>query len=461
MCHAPVGVDTVAASDAVAPGSDEADARARASLVAALDRIDAVEPHIRALIPEPGRRERALSELESLFARYPDPTDRPPLFGVPFGVKDIFRVDGFETRAGSKLPSALFAGEEAAAVTRLREAGAIVIGKTVTTEFAYFAPGPTRNPWNPAHTPGGSSSGSAAAVSAGFCAFALGTQTIGSINRPAAFCGVMGFKPSYGRVSTRGIIPFSASADHAGILAADVASARAAAAVMWDEWTPDATGPGVSVTGPRDREHGAATPAVLLLDDAYTAQADDEARSAVEAAARAIEEAGVTVRRAAFFEEIETLNETHRRMVAREFADVHETWVAEYGDRYAPESRQLIELGRTVSDAEVDRARAGRLELRERIAELLDREGANCLLSPSSMTAAPQGIEATGSPLLNLPWTYAGVPTITLPAGQNPTGLPLGLQLAAAHGHDEALIGLAERLERVVGQPVPARPAPG
>ncbi len=442
MYHAPTGVGAIAASDvgAVAPGSGDADVRARARLIAALDRIDAVEPHIQALIAEPGRRERVLSELESLLDRYPDPADRPPLFGVPFGVKDIFRVNGFETGAGSKLPPALFAGEEAVAVTRLREAGAIVIGKTVTTEFAYYAPGPTRNPWNPAHTPGGSSSGSAAAVSAGFCAFALGTQTIGSINRPAAFCGVVGFKPSYGRVPMSGIIPFSVSADHAGTLAANVASARAAAAVMWDEWTPAAAPPA---------RRRAAT--VLLLGDAYTAQADGEARSAVAAAARSIGEAGFTVRRIALFEEIEPLNETHRRMVAREFADVHEAWVAEYGDLYAPQSRELIELGRTVSDAELDEARAGRLELRARIAGLLAREEADCILSPSSMTAAPQGIEATGSPLLNLPWTYAGVPTVTLPAGLGSTGLPLGLQLAAAHGRDEALVDLAERLERVVG----------
>lgn len=431
MYHAPAGVD--------APAHGDAGARARSSLIAALDRIDAVEPQVRALVPEPARRERVLSELELLLDRHPDPAERPPLFGVPFGVKDIFRVDRFETRAGSRLPHALFAGEEAAAVTRLREAGAIVIGKTVTTEFAYFAPGPTRNPWNPAHTPGGSSSGSAAAVSAGFCAFALGTQTIGSINRPAAFCGVVGLKPSYGRVPTSGIIPFSVSADHAGILAADVPSARAAAAVMWDEWTPNVPDPGTAAS------------TVLLLDDEYTAQADEEARSAVETAARVIAEAGFHLRRIAFFEEIEPLNDTHRRMVAREFADVHETWVAAYGDLYAPQSRELIDLGRTVSDAELERARAGRLELRERIGELLESEKACGILSPSSMTAAPQGIETTGSPLLNLPWTYAGVPTVTLPAGRSRTGLPLGLQLAAAYGRDEALVGLAERLEHVVG----------
>ena len=442
MYHAPAGV-----GDGV---------QAKAALAAALDRTESVEQQIHALIPEPGRRERVFAELDALLARYPDPATRPPLFGIPFGVKDIFRVDGFETRAGSRLAPDLFSGEQATAVTRLREAGAIVIGKTVTTEFAYFAPGPTRNPWNTAHTPGGSSSGSAAAVSAGYCAFALGTQTIGSINRPAAFCGVVGFKPSYGRVPTAGVIPFSVSADHAGLLAADVASARAAASVMWDAWDPTAAASAASRTaGAPGASTAGAGPAaartVLLLDDAFTAQADDEARAAVEQAAAAIGRAGFHVRRVGFFAEIESLNDVHRRMVAREFADVHDRWVAEYGNLYARQSLELINLGRTVSDAELEEARAGRLALRSRIAELLEREGAACILSPSSMTPAPQGIEATGSPLLNLPWTYAGVPTVTVPASLSRAGLPLGLQIAAKHGRDEALMGSAEAYEQVLG----------
>src|SRR5436305_8436203 len=183
------------------------------------DRIEGRDAEIQALLPEPGRRERLLREAAALEARYPVPAERPPLFGIPVGVKDIFHVDGFVTLAGSELPPELFAGPEAAAVTRLREAGALILGKTATTEFAFLAPASTRNPRNPAHTPGGSSSGSAAAVAAGFCPLALGTQTVGSSIRPAAFCGVAGYVASRGRVSLDGILPFSPSLDQFGMFA--------------------------------------------------------------------------------------------------------------------------------------------------------------------------------------------------------------------------------------------------
>src|SRR5258706_7512203 len=168
------------------------------------NRIDAADAHIHALSPDPERRVRLIAGAKSLEARFPDPASRPPLYGIPLGIKDIFHVDGFLTRAGSRLPSELFSGSEADCVRALRSAGALILGKTVSTEFAYFEPGPTRNPHNLQHTPGGSSSGSAAAVAAGFFSFWLGTQTIGSTIRPAAFCGIVGFKPTYKRISTKG-----------------------------------------------------------------------------------------------------------------------------------------------------------------------------------------------------------------------------------------------------------------
>ena len=156
--------------------------------------FDARESDLRAFLPEEHRFSRLRDEYRALEKRYPDPEARPPLFGLPVGVKDIFHADGFETHAGSKLPADRLAGEQASSVTLLKDAGALVLGKTVTTEFAYFAPGPTRNPYNTDHTPGGSSSGSAAGVAAGLAPIAFGTQTVGSINRPAAFCGVVGFQ---------------------------------------------------------------------------------------------------------------------------------------------------------------------------------------------------------------------------------------------------------------------------
>ncbi len=186
------------------------------------DRIDALEPQLQALLPEPDRRQRLHNEATALQQQWPEPGNRPPLYGVLTGIKDVFRVDGFPTHAGSQLPPELFTGPEATCVTRLRNAGVLILGKTVTTEFAWAEPGPTRNPHHLEHTPGGSSSGSAAAVAAGFCSLALGTQTIGSTIRPASFCGIVGFKPSYGRIPTDGLILFSKSVDTVGIFTQDV-----------------------------------------------------------------------------------------------------------------------------------------------------------------------------------------------------------------------------------------------
>ncbi|MEZ4582609.1 MAG: amidase, partial [Caldilineaceae bacterium] len=188
-------------------------------------RIDRVEPHVAALLPEPERKARLLADGRALTAAYPRPDERPPLFGCLLGVKDIIHADGFPTQAGSTIPAENFVGPEAAAVTLLKQAGALVVGKTVTTEFAYFEPGPTRNPHDILHTPGGSSSGSAAAVAAGMCYAAVGTDTGGSIRIPAAYCGVAGLKPTYGRVSLDGIFPLSWSLDHAGPIARTSADA--------------------------------------------------------------------------------------------------------------------------------------------------------------------------------------------------------------------------------------------
>ena len=190
------------------------------------------EPKVQAFLPEGNRFDRLRREYKALEQRYPDPDSRPPLFGLPLGVKDIFHADGFETHAGSNLPADRLTGDQAASLTQLKEAGALVLGKTVTTEFAYFAPGPTRNPHNPKHTPGGSSSGSAAGVAAGLVPAAFGTQTVGSINRPAAFCGVVGLKPSYGRVSVEGVIPLAPSLDHVGFFTTDVAGAMVMAPLL-------------------------------------------------------------------------------------------------------------------------------------------------------------------------------------------------------------------------------------
>jgi len=207
-----------------------------------LDRLEARfaerELALQAFVPEEGRFARLHREADALLAAHPRRDRRPSLFGVPVGIKDVFHVEGLPTRAGSRLPLEALRGAEAEVVSTLRKKGALILGKTVSTEFAYFAPGPTRNPHNPEHTPGGSSSGSAAAVAAGLCPLALGTQTLGSIVRPASFCGVVGYKPSYGRIPTDGVIPLAPSYDHVGYFTADVESAAVVAMGLCKGWFP-------------------------------------------------------------------------------------------------------------------------------------------------------------------------------------------------------------------------------
>lgn len=289
------------------------------------------EPILHAFIPEEGHVERLETGMKALFDRYPDPERRPILFGVLVGVKDIFHVAGFPTAAGSRLPPEELVGAESAAVAALKAAGALVAGKTHTTEFAYFAPGPTRNPYNPDHTPGGSSSGSAAAVAAGACPLAMGTQTIGSIIRPAAYCGVVGFKPSYDRISRGGVIPLAPSVDHVGFFAANVDWAARAAGVLCRGWSP------VAVQGRR--------PVLGVPEGPYLRRASPEGLAFFREACERLAQAGYQVRFVAAFEDFEAIYERHNLIVAAEAARVHKKWYAQYGPLYHPRTAALIERG--------------------------------------------------------------------------------------------------------------------
>ena len=391
------------------------------------DRVETVEPHVQALVPEPERRRRLLAEAQALLARYPDPTSRPPLFGIPVGVKDIIHVEGFPTRAGSQVPAEELTGPEAAAVACLRQAGALILGKTVTTEFAYFEPGPTRNPHQPAHTPGGSSSGSAAAVAAGLTPLALGTQTIGSVIRPAAFCGIVGFKPSYERIPTAGILYFARSVDHIGLFTQDVAGAALAASVLCRDWHP--------VSEP-DR------PRLGIPEGPYLAQATPAALAAFAAQVARLEAAGYTVRRVPLFADIEVINARHRRLIAFEFAQEHARLFARYESLYRPRTVALIREGQAVPAEEAAAIRNGRAGFRNHVQEVMAAHGIDLWLCPAAPGPAPVGLETTGNPIMNLPWTYAGLPVLTVPAGVL-DGLPLGLQLIGRWYEDERLLAWA------------------
>jgi Asp-tRNA(Asn)/Glu-tRNA(Gln) amidotransferase A subunit family amidase len=393
------------------------------------------EPDVLAFLPEEGRFERLRRDWEALKRRWPDPARRPPLFGLAVGVKDIFHVDGFETRAGSRLPPEELKGPEAASVTALREAGALILGKTVSTEFAFFAPGPTRNPWNPEHTPGGSSSGSAAAVGAGLCPLALGTQTIGSIMRPAAFCGAVGFKPSYERISREGVIPLAPSLDHIGFFTPDAAGAMRAAAVLCRDW--------LAVKPARK-------PRLGVPEGPYLERASGEGLVHFRQVCHRLADAGFEIEHVSALPDFGEIAERHFRITAAEAARVHRHWFARYCDLYAPKTVELIRRGQTVTDDERERDLDGREELRDVLTSLMDDHRIDLWISPPALGAAPRGLDSTGDPVMNVPWSQAGMPAVCLPAGRNATGLPLGLQVSARWWTDEALLAWAVDLENAL-----------
>jgi Asp-tRNA(Asn)/Glu-tRNA(Gln) amidotransferase A subunit family amidase len=394
---------------------------------AVADRVAEAEPDVRALAGE-FDRERFLADAAAVDDEYDDPWERPPLYGVPVGVKDIFHVDGFPTRAGSDLPPSVLTGEQSAAVSALEDAGAVVLDKTVTTEFAYFEPGPTRNPNDLSHTPGGSSSGSAAAVAAGMCPLALGTQTVGSTIRPAAFCGVVGYKPSVGRIATDGVLPFSETMDHVGVFTQDVPGAELAASVLCEGWEPT------------ERE---ARPVLGVPEGPYFEYASEGGLDEFDAQVETLEAAGYEVRRFHAFPDVDDRYGLHNALIAAEIALAHDELYEAYGDRLSETTVELFEEGRETTAEAIGDGRESQRTFRAEIRETMAEKGVDLLVCPAAPGPAPEGIDATGDPSMNLPWTHAGVPALTVPAGRV-DGLPVGLQCVARFGDDESLLAWGE-----------------
>ncbi|MFE6689983.1 amidase [Streptomyces sp. NPDC057743] len=401
------------------------------------DRIDAVDGRVRAFLPEPGRRARLLAAARELAAIDPrGPGGRPVLYGVPIGVKDIVHVNGLPTRAGSALPPEELAGPQATVMDRLRAAGALIAGKTVTAEFAVTAPGPTRNPHNTAHTPGGSSSGSAAAVAAGMVPLAIGTQTVGSMIRPAAYCGVVGFKPTYGRIPLAGVIPNAVSFDTLGCYATDVAGIALTAPVLCDGWRT-AAGPG--------------RPPVLGVPvGPYLDRAGDEALRAFHAQRQALTAAGYEVREAPVMADFAGIVEQLFTMNRYEVARAHVRWFARHGARYREQTAAALRAGQSIGDAAYQEARERRAAFRERLAADAAGAGIDLWIAPAATGPAPADLTTTGSSIMCLPWSNAGLPSLSLPAGRAANGLPLGLQLVGRSGADEELLSWAADIERAL-----------
>ena len=409
--------------------------RGEMSLADAIDALEKrfaqVESAVQAYLPERDRFARLRREAAELETRFAASEGRPPLYCALLGVKDIFHVDGFVTRAGATVPPELFEGEQAGVVTRLKAAGALMVGKTVTTEFAYFEPGPTRNPHNLAHTPGGSSSGSAAAVASGTAQVALGTQTVGSVIRPAAYCGVVGFKPSFARADASGLVTFSESLDHVGFFTRTAPEMRAVASVAVDDWRADNAPPRL--------------PILAVPDGRYLRQC--AALDEFEAQLRALTAAGYAVKRVEMLDDIEHIGRCHLDLMAAELAMQHDASFAQYAAVYRPRTADLIRHGQAVSRERLLETRQHRFTFRERLHGVMSDHDIDLWVCPAAPDEAPQGLGVTGDPMMNMPWTHAGLPALTIPAGEGRLGLPLGLQLVGRFGGDEALLQWAEGME--------------
>jgi len=393
------------------------------------------EPDVLSFIPESNRFDRLTKEAGDLVAAYPDPNQRPLLFGVLLGVKDIFHVDGFTTQAGSQLPADDLKGSQAESVTRLKTAGALILGKTVTTEFAYFTPGPTRNPHNTDHTPGGSSSGSAAAIGAGFCHLTLGTQTIGSVIRPAAFCGTIGFKPTYERISREGVIPLSPSLDHVGLFTSNIELAQKAARVLIDDWQ-DVT--------------KRTKPKLGIPDGLYLNSASDYAQACFEELTRSLAEAGYNLHHVNMMEDFQEIRNRHDAILSYDAAQVHKEWFARHEELYSQKFTDLIKRGQKVTDVLLRDAYKGRDEFHSSVTKTMQDLNIDLWICPPAVGPAPKGLDATGDPVMDLPWTQIGFPALNIPTTKNEVGLPMGLQVVGKPNEDESLFSWAGELEEIV-----------
>ncbi|ABI57793.1 amidase [Alkalilimnicola ehrlichii MLHE-1] len=359
-----------------------------------------------------------------------------PLRGVPVGIKDIIDTADMATEYGSPLYRAYVPLRAAECVRRLRRAGAVILGKTVTTEFAFYAPGPTRNPHHPGHTPGGSSSGSAAAVADGQVTLALGTQTAGSVIRPAAFNGVLGYKPTFGAIPRAGVYEFARSLDTVGVFARGPEDLSLARQALSSE-------PAVQASAQvRPRR-------IAYLRTPMWSQGDSDMHRALDGFADALAGLGVAVEEPQLPTGMEALVEAQRMIMAREGSEaLAEDW-ARCADGFSSVLSEFLAFGRTVSDDDYARACA----LGEHWGQVIDGLFADydLILTPATPGEAPEGLESTGDPLFNRTWTLLGTPCVALPIGRGARDLPLAAQLVGRKGGDAALLAGTTWIFRALG----------
>jgi aspartyl-tRNA(Asn)/glutamyl-tRNA(Gln) amidotransferase subunit A len=398
----------------------------------AMSRIAALEPRLSAwvTVDEAGARRAAAKLTEEA----EEGRLRSPLHGVTVGVKDIFNTKGLRTTMGSPLFADNVSDSDAAIVAKLRDLGAIILGKTHTTEFASHDPAPTWNPWNTRHTPGGSSSGSAAAIAAGMCGLALGSQTGGSVTRPASYCGIVGVKPTYDLLSREGVYPLSWTLDHVGFFTRCVSDAEAVLSAL---------------TGLEKSAAARRPPRIGVPDRYFNEKADPDASEGFRSAVDRLAKKGAEITTLRLPKSFDHAHSTHRVIMSAEAAAVHERLFAREMPRYRPYIRGQVASGLLIPAPTYLSA----LRIRRIYRDEINRAIApfDAVATPSTTTAAPEGIAWTGDPAFNSPWSLSGSPSVTVPSGLSAGGLPLGLQLAAQSGHDMRLLSIAKWCEGALG----------
>ena len=413
---------------------------AHALLVELLERFDRIEPTLQAFARID--RRAAFKHADEGDRRLRNGQARGVLEGIPVGIKDVFDTAGMVTEYGT----AAFAGHlpdaSAEAVLSLQHAGGYVLGKTVTAELAYFHPGPTVNPWNPGRTPGGSSMGSAAAVACGLVPGAIGTQTNGSVIRPAAFCGVVGFKPSWGRLSMVGALPFSPTNDQGGVFATDVAGAAVLASIWANEpldawlrfpdldldWKPRI---GIARTSDWDR-------------------LDASTHELFQNVGTVLALAGAEVREIDVPKEVDGLAPAHRTIMSREGAYALASIRASHDPVLSPTLKAFLDEGSATDDATYQVAHRTRLGAIAAFATWV--RPFDAIIAPAALGEAPTR-ETTGDPRCATRWQSVGAPALALPATLGRDGLPLAIQLVGAHGADARLIRAARWVEARIDGP--------
>jgi Asp-tRNA(Asn)/Glu-tRNA(Gln) amidotransferase A subunit family amidase len=357
------------------------------------------------------------------------------LRGLPVGMKDIFETANFPTEFGSPIYAGYRPSADCALVSMVRRAGGVILGKTVTTEFASLQPAKTRNPHNPAHSPGGSSSGSAAAVAAGMLPIAVGSQTGGSVIRPAAYCGVAGFKPSYKLLPTLGMKGFSWSLDTAGVFAAGVADvAFVATAIAGRDLRVDRDPP--------------PTPRIGLARTHIWAEASIPMQAAVETAASRAAASGARVNELLLPPLFEDAFRAHAIVQDYEACRALAFEYDHHRDKIGPVLRDQLDNAATLTAEEYDAARRTTKRARQEFADLM--ADTDVLLTPSAPGAAPEGLGSTGASIFNRLWTLLGAPCVNVPGLFDQTGLPLGVQIVGRFGRDRSALEAALFLERAI-----------